>query len=746
MSLTRRNLFRTAGGALAASPLFAGLDDIFKPASNHGATVQTITTACGICSPACGMKVTVEDGVVRFVEGLPGDLSGKGKLCGKGASAAGFLYDPDRLKYPMKRTNPLKGFDQDPGWVRISWTEALDTIAEKMAAAKKDYGAESLLFVSLPGPDVFARFMNAMGVVNRIDHIDECFLSDRIIQRYTTGGKSWCVDFENSDYILLFGWDILAKSKIVYATDLVNGKAAGAKVVCFNPQFSTTARFADEWHNIKPGTDLAVALAMIQVLLEENIYNKAFVDAYTNFGLFETKIREHFATYTPEWAAQESGVPAADIRRIAREFGAAKAAIVPAHKKTLVANYANSTQLSHAISILNILAGTIDRKGGRYFARSWAVPAVDAVYPPPAYPAKQGRRIDGKDKLPFVLEDGGGMFSTLADGILNKFPGMTKFAFVNAYTALGFPQPAQMEKALATIPFLVTMDFLPTDTVSMSDIALPSAIYMETNDVVSREYNNKVPQVVARTAVAPPIFEARGAGYVAVELGKRLVPDYFKTADGSFINLNTLLEEKVKRAGIATSFAEFAKVGILTKEQAFVPREQFATPGGTGKCQIYVPQFEKGGEPLPQWHTKRDLPSTEYPYYLLTFIPAVHKRNTTQNNKILNEMMGSNNIILSVSLATKLGIKAGERVRVWSRVGSVEAPAQLTETIREDCVMLAHGFGHRSRLLTVAGGRGVRDGDLVPSQSIDEVVAAVNFGGASCIMDAVVNVGKASAA
>lgn len=746
MSLSRRSLIRCAGGAVAASPLFASLDSLFKPAASRSATVQSFTTACGICSPACGMKVTVEDGVVRFVEGLAGDFSGKGKLCGKGASAAGFLYDPDRLKYPMKRTNPRKGFDEDPGWVRISWTEALDTIAEKMAAAKRDYGPESLLFVSLPGPDVFLRLMNAMGVVNRVDHIDECFLSDRIVQRYTTGGKSWCVDFANSDFILLFGWDILAKSKIVYATDLVDGKAAGAKVVCFNPQFSATARFADEWHNIRPGTDLAVALAMIQVLLEENLYNKSFVDAYTNFGLFEQKIREHFAPYTPEWAARESEVPADVIRRVAREFGAAKAAIVPAHKKTLVANYANSTQLSHAISILNILAGTIDRPGGRYFARSWAIPGVDAVYPPPAYPAKQGRRIDGKDKLPFVLEDGGGMFSTLADGILNKFPGMTKFAFVNAYTALGFPQPKQMEQALATIPFLVTMDFLPTDTISMSDIALPSAIYMETNDVVSREYNTRMPQVVARTAVAPPIFEARGAGYVALELGKRLVPDYFRTATGDFINLNVLLDEKVKRAGIGADFAEFAKVGILTRQQAFVPLERFNTAGGTGKCQIYVPQFEKGGEPLPQWHSKRDLPSSEYPYFLLTFIPAVHKRNTTQNNQILNEMMGTNPVILSRTLATRLGIKAGEMVRVWSRVGAVEAPAAITDTIREDCVMLAHGFGHRSRMLSVAGGRGVRDGDLVPSQSIDEVVAASNYGGASCIMDAVVNVAKAGAA
>jgi len=721
----------------------AGMEKWFRPASTRAATVQSITTACGICSPACGMKATVQDGVLRFVEGLEGDFSGGGALCGKGASAAGFLYDPDRLKYPMKRTNPNKGFDEDPGWVRITWDEALNTIAEKITSAKAEFGAESLLFVTLASPDIWARFMNSIGVVNRVDHIDECFLTDRIVGRYTTGGKTWSIDFENSKYVLLFGWDILAKSKIVHAKGLIDAKANGAKVTLFNPQYSTTARFADRWHPIKPGTDLAVALAIINVLLSENLYNKEFVDAYTNFGQFETQIRDHFKQYTPDWASKESDVPAADILAIAREFGTSGPAVAPLHKKTLAANYANSSQLAHAIAILNILAGTIDRPGGRYFARSFSVPGVDAIYPPPAYPPKQGRRVDGKDKLPFVLEDGSGMFSTLADGMLNQYPDMIKVAFFNAYTALGFPQPAQMEEALRKVPFMVTMDYLPTDTVNMSDIALPSAIYLESNDVVTRDYSAKMPQAVARTAVAAPIFETKGIGYVALELGKRLAPDHFKIADGSFINLNTLLDEKVKRAGLGDNFAAFRDKGIVTKEQEFVPMVRFNTSGGSGKCQIYVPQFaDKGVDPLPVWKTKRDLPSTEYPYYLLTYIPAVHKRNSTQNNKILNEMLPSNRALVPATLAAKLGIKEGDTVRFTSRAGSVELPAHLTETLREDCVMLAHGFGHRSRAMSMAGLKGVRDGDLVPSQSMDDVVAAGNFGGASCIMDAVVNIEK----
>lgn len=738
MTISRRNWLRltTAGGAaLAGDRLFGQYFQQTRAASAQ----QTLVTACGICSPACGIKATVQDGAIRFLEGLPGDLSGRGRLCGKGTAGAQFAYDPDRLKYPMKRTNPVKGLEEDPGWVRITWAEALDTIADKLQTAKSKYGAESLLFITGAAPDIWARYMNAIGVVNRIDHLDECFLSDRIVQKYTTGGKTWCNDFENSKHILLFGWDILAKTKLTYSQGIVDAKERGAKVVCFNPQYSTTARFADEWHNIRPGSDLAVALAMINVIVSKNLYNKEFVDSYTNFAQYEKEIREHFGQYTPLWAEQQSDVPAADIERIAHEFATMGPAIAPAHKKTLCANYQNGTQLVHAISILNILAGTIDRPGGRYFPRALGIPGVDAIYPPPAYPAKSGRRVDGKEKLPFVLEDGSGLFSTTANGILSRYPGMIQACFINAYTAMSFPNPPKMFQALAAIPFTAVMEIIPNDTVSFADIVLPSSTYLESNDLVARDYKAPYPQVVARQAVLPAMFETKSLGYVSLELGKRMAPDYFKMPGGDWINPNVLLDEKTKRAGLGDSFAAFAAQGVYTKPAPFTPRTSFSVAGGT-KCQIYVPQFtsEKGASPLPEWKPKREQPSTEYPYYYLTYIPAVHKRNSTQNNAFLNEMFPTNSAMINPALAKTLKIAEGQMVRIRSRAGAIVLPAHLTETLRADAVMVAHGFGHRSKYLTKASGKGVRDGDLVPDQTPEEMRAAGNFGGAACIMDAVV--------
>lgn len=740
MALSRRTFLQITGAA-GAGQLFGSFGDVFRPAQPAPFAEKTLITACGICDSACGIRATVRDGILRFLEGLPGDFQGRGHLCGKGAAGAALLYDPDRLKYPMKRTNPVKSLEVDPGWVRISWTEALDTIAARFQDVLDRYGPEAFLFVTRPAPDIWVRFMRSIGVVNRVDHIDECFLADRIVQRYTVGGKGWCNDFDHARYILLFGWDLVAKTKLAFTHGILAAREKGAKVVCFNPQYSTTARFADEWHPIRPGSDLAVALAIIQVMVSENLFDREFVHNYTNFPQYESQIRQHFAQYTPEWAERESEVPAGTIRRIAHEFATMGPSIAPAHKKTLCANYANAGQLCHAIAILNILAGTVDRPGGRFFARTHSIPAIDAIVPPPPYPPVKGRRVDGKDKLPLVLEDGGGLFSTLADGMLNKYPGMIQAAFFNMYTVLGFPNPQRIEQALRTVPFTVVMDTLPTDTVMLADIVLPSTTYLEVSDLVPREYYAPQPQVVARQAVVTPLFEAKSIGFVALELGKRLAPEYFKNPDGSWISPAAVLDEKTRRAGLGANFAEFAARGIDTKEQPFVPRTSFATPGGTGKCQIYVPQFaERGAEPLPSWNSRRDQPSPEYPYYYLTFIPAVHRRNSTENNPILHEMLPTNAAMINPALAAKLGIREGDRVRIRSRSGSIELPAHLTETLRPDCVMVAHGFGHRSKLLTLASGKGARDGDVIPDWSIEEMIRARDFFGAGAIMDAVVNI------
>lgn len=737
MSLTRRELLRTSVAALSAGKLLGGVEQYFRPVSNPASLGQQMITACGICSPSCGIKATIQDGTVRFLEGLPGDFSGDGFLCGKGASGVSLLYDPDRLKYPMKRTNPRKGLNEDPGWVRITWAEALDEIASRFNTYRERHGAESLLFLSRASNEMMARLFRAIGAVNVVNHIDICYTADTVAMRWTVGSKTWIADVEEAKYILSFGWDMVARTKIVNARGVVKAKERGAKLVVFNPEYNATAKLADEWYPIRPGTDLAVALAMINVILSQNLFDREFVDNYTNFREYETQIRTHFGRFSPEWAEKESDVPAEAIRRIATEFAATRPAIAPCHKKTPIANYMNSTQTAFALSILNILAGTIDRRGGRYFARTVSIPTDTTIYPPPKdFPTVTGRRVDGRDRLPLAHPFNQGMFATLADGMLNKYPGMIKGALIEAYAALAFPQPLQFLDALSTVDFVVVYDVLPNDTVNYADIVLPATTYLESSGIVSRNFRAPYPQVTVRQPLVNAMFETRSTGFLGAELGKRMAPEYFRTAEGQWISQGGLLEEQVKAAGIASSMAEFRAKGVFERPAAFTPRTTFNVPGN--KCQIYVPQFEKDGEPLPEWRTKAELPSKEYPYYYLTYIPAVHRRSSTQNSAILHEIMPTNTAIMNPKLAASLGILEGQTVRIRSRVGAIELPAHLTETLRPDCVMVAHGFGHVSHSMRLAGGHGARDGDVIPSRAIEELVAAKNFGASGCIMDAVV--------
>jgi thiosulfate reductase/polysulfide reductase chain A len=742
---TRRDFIKTSGTVLAGTAVVPGLLDGVVRKVGLGpeladAPVQMISD-CAWCGSACGFKATVSNGVLTFVEGLPEDLQGGGKMCAKGKAAPGYLYDPDRLKYPMKRTNPKKGIGVDPGWVRISWDEALDTATAKLKETIEKNGRDSVLVLGLPSPDVWARFVSCIGTTNRFDHWDECFLSNRVVSANVIGGFVWCHDFENAKYIVTFGWDLVGKAKVVWARSVTEAKKRGAKIVSFNPyKAAGTSAVADEAISIRPGSDLAVVNAMIHVILRDGLYDKAFVEGLTNFKEYETQIRAHFAPYTPEWAEGLSDVPADTITRIAREFATRGPAVAPIHKKTPSANYANGSETSFAITILNVLAGTIDRPGGRYFPRTHTIPGIDAIVPPPAYPTKSGVDIVGRHKHPFLKTVGSGMFSCLADG-MRKNPGKIQMGIITRYSTMAFPNPPEVAAELAKIPFTVVTDLFPNEIIYLADVVLPQSLYLESSDLVARDHHAPYKMTVVRQPVVAPMFETKPLGSILLAWGLKAFPEYWKNPDGTPINMGYVLDEKTKRAGLGANFAEMKAKGFVKEPAAFVPRTTF--PTASGKINVYVKAFADAGfEPLPTWKPKRDEPSSQYPFYLLTIIPPMQIRNTTTNNRIVNEIKGTNEVFINPQAARGLGIAEGDTVKVRSRVGEIQLPARLTEAIRPDCVLVPHGFGHESQLMTAAYGKGAKDALLVPGQSMDDVLARKDVGGSACIMDAVVSVAK----
>ncbi|MDD2585800.1 MAG: molybdopterin-dependent oxidoreductase [Syntrophomonadaceae bacterium] len=403
------------------------------------------------------------------LEGRPEDPVSRGKYCIKALGFVDSMYNPDRLLVSLKRTNPKRGLNEDPGWVKISTEDAVQEIIDKL----KKYRPEQMLFAS-PGDPYSNRLCRSLGVT-RTDQRTECFgthyyLNSLMITNppnkyysstYTVTHSLWGFDYSETKYMLWFGFDSFSKTgKSGILNHIVEGKRNGTKIVAFNPLKTPLADgIIDEWYPIKPGTDLAVTLAMIKIILDEKLYQADFVKDYTDAAaLIDTETKMHITDEsgkwlawstannkaetlgvcdkpaldggpytvdvggkqvqavpvlellkqnvkdcTPEWAEKISEVPGQDISRITKEFAqAAPTVCIPNLKRDPAGpNYANSWRLMHSLNILQALTGSLDHDGGVLFLHGVKIPWLEEVDPiPKPYPEQPKKSIDYRTEYP----------------------------------------------------------------------------------------------------------------------------------------------------------------------------------------------------------------------------------------------------------------------------------------------------------------------------------------------------------
>jgi thiosulfate reductase/polysulfide reductase chain A len=697
---------------------------------------EHVFSYCDVCSAGCAKLVHVRDGrIVRFT-GNPADQVAQGKLCVKGLSAHRFSYDPDRLKFPMKRTNPDKGRGVDPAWVKISWEEAISLVADSFNATINKYGPESIVFF-MRSHDYANRLLRAIGSPNRVQHESTCYTPREVIWQACTGGFPWMIDLAHAKYILSFGWDQPGKAKNHQTRDFLTALEKGARAVVVDPRYSTTASLAHEWIPIRPGTDLAFCLAMLHVMLAENLYDREFVENYT-LGLED--IRAAVRNTTPAWAASLTDVPADTIVRIAREFGSTRPACIPTHKRDASGpNYANSWRLAHAQLVLSALAGVIDRPGGPMYQRTPKFPSFDAVFPvAKPFPPIRKERADGLEQFPLMAKAGRGNFATIADAILTSKPYPVKAGLVRKYNVLAFPNATRMAEAFKALEFLAAIDVLPTEIVQLADVVLPETTPLEARGLGARSYYAKYPQIAVRLPASKVLYDTKGFGGIITDIANAMgLGEYFEGVSSS-------KWDEARLNAVGTSWKELSSSpnGLWSNEQPFSPRTSFGTP--SGKIELRSSVLEQHGySPVPAWQPKRELPSTQYPLYFLISRPPMHKMSTSQNDPRLREVYPENYVDIHPETAARLGIGDGDLVVVESRVGSVKIRARLVEGIRPDCVCIEHGFGHWAKQLTVAHGLGANDGDLIPDMSVDEALALHDPAAGACMTDFCVRVKRA---
>lgn len=757
---------------------------------------EWIPSCCNMCGGQSGILVHVVNGIVEkiepnpwnpnnysnistdFFDGYTEEFGCKegGAICAKGNAGIMQLYDPDRLKKPLKRTNPDKSIGADPRWEEISWDQALDEIAAKMKALRDAGEAHKLLWISEDHSftHIQADFCKLFGTPNYSMHSNLCDVGRKASFRCVVGDDRPLADFLQAKYILLFGWNPTSAIKWIYLPRiLTRGIERGARLVVVDPYLCDTAAKAHEWIPIRPSTDGALALAMGHVIIRDDLYDKEFVQNWT-VGF------EEYAAYvqdkTPEWAEKITGVPARTIERIAREFATTKPACVDIWSG---AHHTNGVQTGRAIACLATLVGGYDRPGGLILPDKKGNKHIEVEPDARAEATLKQPRFDEKEKYPLAHSSGVycQMFRNLAEGTGPYQPKMMMCIFQNPMMSV--PGTERVAKALAHLETLVVVDTMMSETAMMADYVLPGTVYLERYDLNSHWVTWSV--LGLRQPVVKPLFGQLAEYETVTALGRRL--DLRDRSGEPFFLIGRLSSKPVEN--LTAWYEEYLSKELLegapkmtldqlkelpgavwvdkkgTQYEKYaqpLPEDKLATAffDGNPKAEgtpIYDKPKDQGGkrigtvlggkpvrgfftrsgkvefvskwlaekpdaegkpiDPLPVYVPREWQPSPDYPLYLINWKEASHTHTRTQNNPWLLELKPSNPLIIHPDTAAQFGVRDGDEVWVESPYGKVRATIKTSKRMHPEVVGLQHGFGHTA-LGRNARGRGTSDSILRP--------------------------------
>ncbi|MDX2343859.1 MAG: molybdopterin-dependent oxidoreductase [Acidimicrobiia bacterium] len=695
--------------------------------------IKTTYNVCDICPWRCGVVVRTVNGVVRKIDGNPADPKSRGMLCARGQGGVSFMYDPDRLQSPMIRTGE-RGSGQ---FKEVTWEEALDYVAAALLQVKEEHGEESLaVFGHTSGDHWFAdHFAQAWGTPNAAKPSSSLCLSPRDEAATLTYGSAVGghepVDWDTIQAFTLIGSHIGEDARNTLMQDFANAQARGAKVIVVDPRFSSVAAKADYWLPIKPGTDTALMLAWMNVLITESLYDAAYVEEWTQ-GFEE--LAAHVAEFTPDWAAGITDLPAAQIRETALVMAEnmPAAAIVPGRHTTW---YGNDSQRMRSTYRVNALLGAYGREGGMYFNKSVYLDH----YPLPPYtitgssggcsaePGEVSTELalgpTGKARADGVQETfmrGATAMQELIDPMISGDPYPIKALMVYGVNLLNsIPNRDRTIEALKALDFVVAIDVLPQEHIAWADVVLPEATYLERYEDLWA-VPHKTPYIAMREPAVEPLHDSKPGWWISRELGMRVGLDEFykwetieEWIDKRLISVGSSLEDMRAQGGV-----------IIQNGKPYLEDFDGSSPFHTasGKINLYSEELaEAGHDPMPVYEPI-DEPPAGY-FRLLYGRNPVHTFAKTQNTPVLNDIVSENEIWVNAGAAEQLGVKDGEYVMLENQDGARSGPVKVkaTQRIRHDAVFMAHGFGQDAAGLTRANGRGASDTKLQTRYKLDPI-------------------------
>ncbi|MDP3938678.1 MAG: molybdopterin-dependent oxidoreductase, partial [Deltaproteobacteria bacterium] len=542
MEFTRRKFLALTAAAAGVSLLPVEIGELAAAVSESehqwpGPGVETwVNSVCQLCPGGCGIRVRVLDGWPVKVRGNPDHPVNQGGLCPKGASGLQALYDPDRIRRPMKRA----GGRGENKWAEISWDEAIGLVAEKLGPLRESGHPEGLVVIGGQYRglmrNLWDRFLAAYGSPNYVATTLGCVASDSVL--HLTQGIAGHIgyDIDRTNYVLSFGVSLLEASwspvwQMRAQAELRQGRPGRrGKITQVDTRFSATAAKADTWVPIRSGTDGALALGIAHVIIKDGLYDEAFVrehaygfeDWTDRSGRSQEGFREMvMRDYPPAVVESLTGVPKLTVARIAREFASARPAIAMADRGA--ARYSNGVYTQWAVQCLNALVGSVDRPGGTLFPSGVPFTPFEAL--PRNEIAERGRgrpRLDGVDSRDAPLAASSAI-QHLPQAILSGEPYPAEAVFLyQTNPCFSLPREVRMEEALRKVPLVVSFSPFIDESTRAADLVLPDHTYLERWQDDPTPRNVGFPVLGVRRPVRSPLYDTRATSDVLFALSEAL--------------------------------------------------------------------------------------------------------------------------------------------------------------------------------------------------------------------------------
>ena len=641
---------------------------------------ETVQTLCRMCDDRCAINVYLEDGKIVDIDGYKEHPWNRGRLCVKARAAVDMVYHPERLLKPLKRTK--RGFEE------ISLQQALDEIAERLLAIKDKHGARSISIWKgeaigfAQEEDMARRFVHALGSPNYFSNDSMCYNGRYFGYRLVEG--SWPVpDYENSRCVVIWGANP-PHAHPNMTQMIMRARKAGAKLIVVDPRMSAIARQADLHADLKPGTDGALALGLIQQLIETQGYDREFVEHYT-VGF--TELAEYAKAFSPERVEEQTGVAAAVVRELARTIAAA-APRVAVYVGNGPEHHENGINNIRAVACLDAILGALDREGGNRLVEGFKANHL-TLYD--EIPLEHLGPI-GADRFP-VLYGFRQECHTMTgiNTILSGEPYPIRAMILTAANpALTNPNTLKVREALGSLDLFVVRDLFMTPTAELADYVLPAASFLERVELHTHAKYQRI-TMTRKILKFPDVQDEYQFWH---DLAHRLsIGEYFPWEDETELT-RWILEPtdiSLERAAAHPEGIEYTPIRYRKWE-----KEPFNTP--SGKVEFSSQYLKDLGYPaLPEYKPPAYLesPDPEYPFVLITGArKLIYYHSRFRNIKRFRTAIPGPEVELHPEDAAALGVADGDSIRITSRIGSVEVPAKIKSAVEilPGTLQMTHGW------------------------------------------------------